>query len=332
MTVFCITAIRNEARYLHGFLCHLRGHIDGIIALDDSSTDNSLEIMQRHSSVLSLLRERNNAASHGNETSNRFRLLQEAARLGARWVLCADADERFEESFLKRIRQEMETGERTGQHVRCLKIVNLWNSDKHYRKDGRCGPRWAPRMFRVPERFTQRPQAMHQPWFPPEMDHLPRTSMNAYLYHLRMIEKADRRARYEKFKAIDPGNRHQAIGYGHLIDETGLHLKPVLPWRTFRNPNEPADREPATVVTGVIDGQLVACKETDFDEVYYLNKNLDVQRTVLEGRLKSGWQHFLQAGRTEGRIWQRQPRLQGFDFEMIFKRWRASNSSLKALP
>jgi hypothetical protein len=332
MTVFCITAVRNEARYLPGFLNHLRGHIDGIIALDDSSTDHSLELLQRHSAVLSVLRERNNAVSHGNETSNRFRLLQEAARLGARWVLCGDADERFEEAFLGRIRSEMETGERAGQHVRCLKIVNLWNSDKHYRKDGRCGPRWTPRMFRVPARFSQRPQAMHQAWFPPEMDHIPRTNMNAYLYHLRMIEKADRLARYKKFKAIDPGNRHQAIGYGHLIDEAGLHLKSVLPWRTFRNPNDPEDREFATDVTGVIDGQLVACMEADFDEVYYLNKNPDVQRTVLEGRLKSGWQHFLRAGRTEGRIWQRQPRLQGFDFEMIFNHWRAIRSSPKALP
>jgi hypothetical protein len=74
------------------------------------------------------------------------------------------------------------------------------------------------------------------------------------------------------------------------------------------------------------------CEEVEFDELYYLNKHPDVQKAVLEGGLKSGWEHFLRCGRAEGRVWQKQPRLHGFDFEMIFNRWRGSRSSPKVFP
>jgi nitroreductase len=325
MGIFCLIAVRNEERYLPGFLYHVRDHVDGILALDDCSTDGTANILKKEPRVVSILQEEHHGPPHANETKNRQRLLLEAVRLNGRWVLCADADERFEESFLRRIPEEVERGERTGKHVRCVRIVNLWNSRNLYRVDGVCGPRWAPRMFKMPEEFTERPFGLHQPWFPPELGNAPRAYMNAYLYHLRMIERRDREKRIEKFQSIDPKSEHQSIGYRHLIDETNLKLRPVLPWRRYADLTddaswlqalqEPVARRPA----------LLPAK-ADFDELFYLSQHPDVEQAVAQGQFASGWQHFERHGASEGRQWRKRPSLLGFHFGAILSEWRNAKS------
>lgn len=311
MELVSIIAVRNEERYLPGYLHHIRDHVDAIVALDDGSTDRTREILESEPRVASVLREDRGGPPHANETRNRYRLLAEAARLGARWVLCADADERFDSAFLRRARAEAAKGDSTGRPIRSVRLVNLWNSRDHYRADGRCGPRWAPRMFKVPGAFTERPFGLHRPWFPPELDGAPRARMNAYLYHLRMIERADREKRFEKFRSVDPGHAQQPAGYGHLVDEAGLKLKPVLPWRGY------ADL-PA--------GGPAPCARDEFDEFFYLNQNPDVQRAVAQGEFPSGWWHFESRGAKEGRPWRRRARLIGFDFGAILNAWRKRQS------
>ncbi|WP_428033046.1 glycosyltransferase family 2 protein [Ancylobacter sp.] len=233
MKIICITQLRNEERFLPGFLHHLAPHVDGIVALDEGSTDATPDILRAEPKVISVLHERRPGPPHSHEVENRHRLIVEAARLGADWVLCGDADERFEERLLRRLRPAILTREKRGKAVLFFKIVNLWDSPDKYRLDGRSGPRWTARLFKVPESITRRPSLMHQPWFPPELDDAPRGYVPAFLYHLKMIERRDREGRFRKFTAIDPDNVHQSIGYGHLIDETGLTLRRVLPFKAY---------------------------------------------------------------------------------------------------
>ncbi|SFZ85953.1 Glycosyl transferase family 2 [Devosia enhydra] len=236
MTVFCVISVRDEARYLPGFLAHIAPYVDGIVALDDGSTDTTRALLAEEQRVVSILSETRPGPAHAHETSNRHRLLMEAARLGARWVLCADADERFETLFLRRLRKETRWGDRHGRPVRLVRIVNLWNSPDHYRLDGACGPRWTPRLFALPRTLSRRQPGMHQPWYPPELDAAPQAVMDAKLYHLRMIDRADRQARFEKFSSVDPDHIHQAQGYAHLVDETGLRLRRIFPLRGYADP------------------------------------------------------------------------------------------------
>ncbi|MGE0736598.1 MAG: glycosyltransferase family 2 protein [Alphaproteobacteria bacterium] len=325
---FCLIAVRNEERYLPGFLHHIRDHLDGILALDDCSTDATADILKRDPRVISILREENHGPPHANETKNRNRLLDEAARLNAGWVLCADADERFEEAFLRRIPEHADRGARTGQHVRCVRIVNLWNAPNLYRVDGLCGPRWAPRMFKMPKQFTKRAFGLHRPWFPPELDNAPKAYMNAYLYHLRMIERDDREARFEKFRSVDPNNEHQGVGYRHMIDETNLKLMPVLPGRRYTDGANDGSRvrtvpKPAVGPAGL----SVLPAEAEFDEWFYLSQYRDVRNAVAQGFFTAGWQHFKRYGASEGRQWRRKASLRGFDFETIFGEWRDRKSS-----
>jgi glycosyltransferase involved in cell wall biosynthesis len=334
LKLFCLIAVRDEERYLPGFLHHIREHVDGIVALDDGSTDRTAEILGREKRVVALLREARGGPPHAHESANRHRLLVEAARLKARWVLCADADERLELGFLRRLRDEAKSGERTGQHIRCLKVVNLWNAPDLYRGDGLCGPRWAPRMFRIPDAFTARAAGMHQPWYPPELDRAPTAHMDAFLYHLRMIDRGERAARFAKFRSIDPDNTHQAIGYGHLIDETGLDLLPVLEARRYRD--LAADGTPVEVfrdLTALAPPEALPPEalpdEAAFDGPYYLNENLDVRAAVAEGRVASAWAHFERQGAREKRPWRRRAGLRGFDFAAIVGDWRRAKEQAR---
>lgn len=42
-------------------------------------------------------------------------------------------------------------------------------------------------------------------------------------------------------------------------------------------------------------------RQDEFDEDWYLGVNPDVAKAVQDGRLKSGWDHYVQYGRAEGR-------------------------------
>ena len=46
--ILCVMQLHNEARYLEGCLAHLRGHVDGVIALDDGSTDGTGALLTQH--------------------------------------------------------------------------------------------------------------------------------------------------------------------------------------------------------------------------------------------------------------------------------------------
>jgi glycosyltransferase involved in cell wall biosynthesis len=296
MNIFGLIAVRNEERYLPGFLYHLAPYVNGIIALDDCSTDATEDILRLEPKVISILREQRPGLAHAHEASNRHRLIEEAARLGADWVLCADADERFEERFLRRLRTEACIGDERNAPVRLLQLVNLWNSRDHYRADGLCQPRWSARMFRLPATITCRDPGMHQPWFPPEMQDSPRANMCANLYHLRMIERRDREARFEKFRSVDPDNDDQAIGYDHLIDEVGLKLKRIPLGRGY----------------------------VDLPQ----NRREHLGRARLSrGRSFLGWRRPAKlAKRVEPKPAPIRPELLGFDFNAIFADWRQRSS------
>ena len=158
-----------------------------------------------------------------------------------------------------------------------------------------CQPRGTARMFRLPATITRRSSGMHQPWFPPELQHSPRANMRANLYHLRMIERQDREAHFEKFRSVDPDNRDQAIGYGHLIDETGLTWKRIPLGRGYVDlPEEYRDKL----------WEHYAFTPTI---VFWLAKTGQVSET---GQAKPS-DH---------------PELLGFDFKTIFADWRHRSS------
>jgi glycosyltransferase involved in cell wall biosynthesis len=95
-----ITRVRNESLILRDSLDYVSAHVDAIVAYDDASTDDTLNILQRHPKVALVignsLWESDAVARLAAETRHRGLLLQVArSKLKFEWTLCFDADERL---------------------------------------------------------------------------------------------------------------------------------------------------------------------------------------------------------------------------------------------
>jgi hypothetical protein len=94
-----LTRMRNEALLLPDTLDYLAGQVDAIVAYDDASTDETVEILRAHPKVAlivaNLAWEQDVAARKLAEGRHRGLLLDMArAELPHDWMLCFDPDER----------------------------------------------------------------------------------------------------------------------------------------------------------------------------------------------------------------------------------------------
>jgi glycosyltransferase involved in cell wall biosynthesis len=94
-----MTRIRNEALILPDTLDHLATQVDAIVAYDDASTDDSVEILRRHPKVALIVANRSWEADiearKRAEGRHRGLLLDMArAELPHQWMFCFDPDER----------------------------------------------------------------------------------------------------------------------------------------------------------------------------------------------------------------------------------------------
>lgn len=226
---------RNEQRYLPEFLQNVAAQVDGIIGLDDGSTDGSADILRVHPKVLEVLRLTQHGEHAWDERRNRSILVDAAIRHGAEWVLAVDADERLEHDFRQRAEPLMRRAG-DGPDAYYVAIRELWGSAAEYRADGIWARKKSARLFRVPRYYEASDMAFHGHW-PPKSAARPDRDFelaDLVVYHLAMIDPADREARKQKFKRLDPESRWQAIGYDYLTDETDLKLEHVPDERDFR--------------------------------------------------------------------------------------------------
>ncbi len=94
-----LTRVRNEALLLPDTLDYLARHVDAIVAYDDASTDDTVEILRTHPKVALIVAngawEQDVAARKLAEGRHRGLLLDMArAELPHDWMLCFDPDER----------------------------------------------------------------------------------------------------------------------------------------------------------------------------------------------------------------------------------------------
>ncbi len=108
MKIALLSAVRNEQKYLPGMIDHLEDYVDGMLFLDDSSTDATPDIIASAPKLALSIRADTGADDHAHEVKHREMLLRNARSLGFDWVLVCDADERFETVFLASMRQIIE--------------------------------------------------------------------------------------------------------------------------------------------------------------------------------------------------------------------------------
>lgn len=226
--LIALLAVRNEMPYLPGFLANVSPHVDGIVALDDGSTDGSGGLLRSHSRVLEVLRVPADRPLW-DEVGN-FKKLQAAAlRHGAEWILALDADERLEIDFRDRAERVIRRGRRLGLAAFTMRLRELWDSPETFRVDGVWGRKRVARLFAAvaDHRFDYRP--LHAVKAPMQArlagDFI---AADLEIYHLRTLRREDREARRDRYKALDPESLWQPrSGYDYLTDERGLRLRRI---------------------------------------------------------------------------------------------------------
>ncbi|MEW5916203.1 MAG: glycosyltransferase family 2 protein [Gemmatimonadota bacterium] len=231
--LIALLAVRNGMRHLPGFLRNVSQQVDGIVALDDGSSDGSFELLSADASVLEVLRQPRDRP-FWDEVGNHRQLVHAALRHNAEWIVCVDADERLERNFRARAERVIARGRWLGLSAFAVRVRELWDRTDQFRVDGIWGRKLVARLFRAREDHEFDPRPFHAHKAPLQGKYRGRYPLtDLTLYHLGMLHPEDRVARRRRYELLDPDCRWQAIGYSYLTDERGLELSPVPPKRTF---------------------------------------------------------------------------------------------------
>ena len=114
----------NETEFMEGFLEDMAKYFDGIILLDDGSTDHTWELARHEKLLLKVKKKR----EYFNDLENRNILLDLASFFKSKWFCFMDIDERFDERYVN-----FETFEDDQNvDVVAFRYVDLWDSDTTY--------------------------------------------------------------------------------------------------------------------------------------------------------------------------------------------------------
>ncbi|HAX81282.1 MAG TPA: hypothetical protein DCY40_01785 [Actinobacteria bacterium] len=231
-----LLAFRDEMRFLPGYFANVVAESDGVVALDDGSTDGSAEYVMGRPEVLELIRQPVQEPHHWDDARNHRLLVEAARRHRPDWLLGLDADERLEHGFRARAESEIDRARREGYSAYAVWLREVWGSPTTIRIDGIWGRKRHARMFVSRDDHEFHEQRLHCHWaplngrladgsFPPA---------DLIIYHLRMRYAEDRIARRDRYNRLDPDREMQAIGYDYLTDETGIELASIDPARSYR--------------------------------------------------------------------------------------------------
>ncbi len=233
--ILALLAFRDEMRYLPNYFASVRSQVDGVIALDDGSTDGSAEWVAQQPEVLELIRRPVRADHLWDDGANHRMLALASWRHAPDWVIGLDADERLEVGFRRRAEREIDRAEREGIRALRVHVREIWDDPLYFRSDGIWGKKSSARLFAARQDAEFDDQRLHGHWAPLNS----RTNgdfptADLYLYHLKMLHARDRAARRARYEALDPERAFQAIGYSYLTDADGLRCERIAKGREYR--------------------------------------------------------------------------------------------------
>lgn len=204
--VIAVFSYRYEAHLVPDFIANIRPFVHGYVAWDDRAATTELT----------------------SEPERRNRLLAEACKIGARWILAADPDERIEDALAERLPHLLAQGE-----------GNLWNfttremfTPDSYRIDGPWREKRRITLFPVAAIGRELDRALHGGWIADRSSFRVRDAETNF-YHLRMATPKRRRLRHELYATADPTREYQAFGYDYLDDERAMVLERIPEGREF---------------------------------------------------------------------------------------------------
>ena len=144
------------------------------------------------------------------------------AEAGAEWVLFVDPDERIEDRAADLIPPILASASKRTLFM--FPFREMWTPTQ-WRCDGQWGTKSArKRLFHLHPGQAFRDKPIHCAPFPLDSKAF-RQLLPTYMYHLKMIEPANRVQRARAYVNADPTGRYLQNGdWSHLADETGLAL------------------------------------------------------------------------------------------------------------
>jgi hypothetical protein len=210
--LLCLLPVRNAEADLPGFLESVGRFCDGVVALDDGSTDATYDILAASPLVLKILRNpRREDYRAWDDAENRNRLLTAAAEFQPQWVISIDADERLDAVDAESLRRFLETDALPG-FAFGFRHVPMRGDSQHFWPHYQ----WVYRLFsyRRGQRFPS--QKLH---FIPVPTSIPRDrwlKTTLRIQHLGGMTPERRVARFEKYLEADPDRTYQT-SYRNLL-------------------------------------------------------------------------------------------------------------------
>jgi glycosyltransferase involved in cell wall biosynthesis len=202
--------MRNEAdRYLRRVLEDAKHYITDAVIIDDASTDNSVAVCEEVLQGIPLTIIRNKESQFSNEITLRKQQWMETIKTNPDWIVFLDADEIFEQNFSQVVQNLVLNPSLDAYYFR---LYDFWD-ENHYRDDKYWQAHNGQRIFLARYRpdipyvwNTETPQ--HCGRFPSTVANFIGGFTNLRLKHYGWAKEEDRKAKFERYKLLDPDAKY----------------------------------------------------------------------------------------------------------------------------
>lgn len=242
--IVALLPVRNGAHDLADWFDSVGRVADGVVALDDGSTDATRSILADSPAVARLLTRPVRPDHTGwNDALNRQLLLEAAGELRPRWVLFIDADERLAPDDAAALRNFVEH-EAVAGNAYGFRVHRMIGDDGGFDRDDLV----VYRLFAWEPGLTLPDTRLHFVPVPTQIPTERRVETTIRLQHLGGSTPERRTRRFHKYREADPEREFQA-DYGNLLEPPGE----LSSWQP-RDPAEPVVAAAAPVGALAPDG------------------------------------------------------------------------------
>lgn len=218
----CLLPVRNGQDEIPGYLDSVRRFADGVLALDDGSTDSTAALLGSADGVELIHSEPPRSSYAGwDDRRNRQTLLDAARQRGFDWVLYLDADERISADDAPAIRSLVDSAA-DPDHAYGFRVFGMTGGDSFDRAG-----LWVYRLFATTAGGNLPDRRLHLVPVPTSLEPEDWIRTTVRIQHFGGSTPERRLARAAKYDEADPDRKWQA-SYANLTRSAG----PARSWRT----------------------------------------------------------------------------------------------------
>ena len=212
--IIALIQVRNEVENIVEILPHIENYCDGVLLLDDGSTDGSYETAKNDKLLVKVQKL---YKGYFDDLENRNDLLKLASFFKSRWFLFIDADERFDPRY-DDIRGYIN---KKDANVYRFHLIDLWDNPETYRIDipdrKNNGIANRARLFR--NKGSMQIYANRELHFSVAPYSSKMQIANILLLHYGNYSNKIRERKYELYSSQDPDGKKNGFTYEFLKDE-----------------------------------------------------------------------------------------------------------------